>query len=412
MHVSVINTIKKDGRESFLLSAKNLTQSIDSSIDFEKIVEPILGLLYDSLNEKKYDTNLFASTNPKTKEKFIKKYVDKIIKGYNRRPSVASSIAILPVDDPAIIKLAEAIETRFNVTEIMHNYKIINRLSTLHGEVLEEYIFSKVESGMKWYLAWGESVRNTDFFNIETGKLVQVKNKDTTANADAHKNKKMLVDAGYDIDIWWRLKSSTGETNWDELNKILELESNTQKLSETDYHKFIDKLIMDNADAFKLKKQDLIPNDALRMMVNIGKKISDSRDRNLGNTDNLPIKLFEQNISEDFFHYFKDHKSFSLKSYGVLFSTLKYYSTMYGENWKNLVKVIRNRLDHIPLEIDSIVSGIAPNYTKKFLDEGFNSRKYLLAWANEKDVDMDEIWDEIYSKEDKKLFQTWKMGGI
>ncbi|MGB1438061.1 MAG: hypothetical protein ACPG7Q_07935, partial [Candidatus Poseidoniaceae archaeon] len=86
--------------------------------------------------------------------------------------------------------------------------------------------------------------------------------------------------------------------------------------------------------------------------------------------------------------------------------------TMYGENWKNLVEVIRNRLDHIPLEIDSIVSGIAPNYTEKFLDEGFDLRVHALAWANEKDVELDEIWDEIYSKEDKKLFQTWKMGGI
>ncbi|MBS73440.1 MAG: hypothetical protein CMA91_04230, partial [Euryarchaeota archaeon] len=216
--------------------------------------------------------------------------------------------------------------------------------------------------------------------------------------------------AGYDIDIWWRLKSSTGETNWDELNKILGLESENHKLSEADYHVFIEKLIVDNADAFKLDNQDLIPNDALRMMVDIGKKISDARDMNLINTDNLPIEIFEQNITEDFFNYFEQHKSFSLKSYGVLFSTLKFYSTMNDENWKNLVTLIRNRLEHIPPEIYSVLSGIAPNYIEKFLDEEYDHGKYLLAWSNERSKDLGETWNDILSEEDKKLFQIWKMG--
>ena len=43
------------------------------------------------------------------------------------------------------------------------------------------------------------------------------------------------------------IKISTGETNWDELNKILGLESENHKLSEADYHVFIEKLIVDNA---------------------------------------------------------------------------------------------------------------------------------------------------------------------
>ena len=408
--MSVTEDIKKMGREDFLHDAKKISQSIDPTINFEEIVEPILTFLFDSLDDNNYRFDLFASQNPKTTDKFIKKYVGKIIKGYNRRPSVASPIAITPVDDPAIIKLAKASEIRYNVSEIVHNYKIINRLTTLHGEVLEEYIFTKVENGTKWCLAWGESVRNTDFFNIETKKMVQVKNKDTTANSDAHKNKKILVDAGYDLEIWWRLKSRTGDTNWDALNEILGLASEREKLSEDDYHSFIDRLLQDNPGAFKLDDQDLIPSEALKLLEDIGKEISESIVNHNFDTEILPREFFMENISEDFFDYFDTHRDFSMKSYGVLFSTLKYYSKIYGEDWNNLVATVRGKLPHIPVEIDSIVSAIAPAYIENLLGELFTHGNDQLwaAYSNEKDKDLDKVWEEIYSEDEKKLFQLFK----
>ena len=39
---------------------------------------------------------------------------------------------------------------------------------------------------------------------------------------------------------------------------------------------FIDKLLQDNPGAFKLKNQDLIPSEALKLLEDIGKKIQEN----------------------------------------------------------------------------------------------------------------------------------------
>ena len=251
--VSWKDELREQDLEVLLKSAKKVAS--ESIVPFEDVVKPVIEFLHYSLS---FDEDLFTNV-PRYKGKkaddVIKKVTLSIISGYQNRPSnLKNNIGISPADDPAILKLINTIPSELNPTELQHFYRIVNRITTLHGSVLEEYIHTELQNNEDWFCAWGETVKNTDFFNIKNYKMIQVKNKSTTANADARKNLKRLQNVGYDLRFWCRMNSKTGELYWNNLNEILGISNESSKLSEQKYMDYLDSLVAINSDIFNKSK--------------------------------------------------------------------------------------------------------------------------------------------------------------
>jgi hypothetical protein len=393
-----------------LLETSNKIAS-KSGVPFEDVVKPVIEFLHHSLN---FDEDLFTNVKRYTGKKadeVIKKVTESIISGYLNRPTNKEKIEISTADDPAILKLINTIASDLNPTELQHFYRIVNRITTLHGSVLEEFIHTELQNNGDWFCAWGETVKNTDFFNIKNYKMIQVKNKSTTANADARKNLKRLQNVGYDLKFWCRMNSKTGKLYWNDLNKILGLSNESSKLTEQKYMDYLDSLVAINSDIFDINNPNLIPNNAILSAVEAGRKIHFAFCEVLDqySADDIPKSFFMKHIDLEFVETVSNTQ-LSIRAIGVIFSTLKAFSTMHDKNWENLVESLREKIPNLPLELKGMTGTVGAVIAKDYLGTSLEADECSHLWVSEdtsNSFGLDEFWKSVFTDNDLRLLRYW-----
>jgi len=100
------------------------------------------------------------------------------------------------------------------------------------GLFLEEYIYTKIKD-LGWVWCSGNVVQSIDFIKKDKDdnwEKLQVKNSKNSENSSSNK-----VREDTDIKHWFRRFHTTGETNWELLNKIMSVKC----FSEIDFLKFL-----------------------------------------------------------------------------------------------------------------------------------------------------------------------------
>ena len=100
------------------------------------------------------------------------------------------------------------------------------------GLFLEEYIYTKIKD-LGWVWCSGNVIQSIDFIKKNkdnSWEKLQVKNSKNSENSSSNK---VRVDT--DIKYWFRRFHTTGQTNWELLNKIMSVKC----LSEKDFLKFL-----------------------------------------------------------------------------------------------------------------------------------------------------------------------------
>jgi hypothetical protein len=100
------------------------------------------------------------------------------------------------------------------------------------GLFLEEYIYTKIKD-LGWVWCSGNVVQSIDFIKKnkdDSWEKLQVKNSKNSENSSSNK-----VREDTDIKHWFRRFHTTGETNWELLNKIMSVKC----FSEIDFLKFL-----------------------------------------------------------------------------------------------------------------------------------------------------------------------------
>ena len=400
-------------REMDLEVVLDLSRKVASKaeVPFEDVVKPVIEFLKYSLN---FDEHLFTNVKRfkgKKASEVIKKVTVSVINGYLNRPSNKEKIVISTADDPAILKLINTIPSVLNPTELQHYYRIVNRITTLHGSVLEEFIHTELQKNEDWFCAWGETVKNTDFFNSKNYKMIQVKNKSSTANADARKNLKRLQNVGYDLNFWCRMSSKTGVLHWNDLNKVLGISDESSKLSEGKYMSYLDSLIATNSEIFDITNPNLIQSKAILSAVNAGQKLHSAvYDTSYQNDDtDIPLSFFSEHIDDEFIEIASD-TNLSIKAIGVIFSALKAYSTIHNKSWENLVRCLRERIPNLPLELNGLTGTVGALFATNYFDIPLQPEEYCYMWIAEdtsNSFELDEFWKSVFTEHDLWLFRYW-----
>ena len=100
------------------------------------------------------------------------------------------------------------------------------------GLFLEEYIYTKIKD-LGWVWCSGNVIQSIDFIKKDkdnSWEKLQVKNSKNSENSSSNK-----VREDTDIKHWFRRFHTTGETNWELLNKIMSVKC----FSEIDFLKFL-----------------------------------------------------------------------------------------------------------------------------------------------------------------------------
>lgn len=113
------------------------------------------------------------------------------------------------------------LETKYELepsrkSQVEQEHQMAMNAENIVGNLLEEYIHS-VGRSFGWVKCFGETVEATDFLKKGAGKwlLYQIKNRDNSENSSSKKARKVVKDReGLEIEMWFRCKARTGETNW------------------------------------------------------------------------------------------------------------------------------------------------------------------------------------------------------
>jgi len=90
-------------------------------------------------------------------------------------------------------------------------HRLSMQAENIVGKLLERYVATMLES-KGWVWCAGETVRSVDFMtNEETSdvKLLQIKNRSNSENSSSS-----AVRRGTENQMWFRIDSMTGQTNW------------------------------------------------------------------------------------------------------------------------------------------------------------------------------------------------------
>jgi hypothetical protein len=148
----------------------------------------------------------------------------RVAKHYSQANTVPDPLISLILRD--YFKLgAELLESAGEV----HSLSMIAENAT--GELLERYLASELEP-LGWVWCSGSSIKKIDFVGpLKNGsrQLLQVKNRDNSENSSS-----ASVRSGTKITKWYRSKSKSGATRWNEFPDPLAM----KELSEANFKKF------------------------------------------------------------------------------------------------------------------------------------------------------------------------------
>lgn len=178
-----------------------------------------------------------------------KKFLRSFVRGFKNRPSVRISNSPSTVPDPLVMMLLNARIKGLSMMDfelIKVGHRVSMTVENIIGLILEEYIHEKLIS-YGWSACWGNCMKAVDFCSYE-GALIQVKNKSNTENSSSNK-----IRAGTDIKKWYRFNASNGESNWEELNKIV---GTGVYLSEEEFQSFAVELVKGNPSVIGVSRDD------------------------------------------------------------------------------------------------------------------------------------------------------------
>ena len=140
--------------------------------------------------------------------------------------------------DPLISEIGESFFEISEIDTLIEHHKIGMAAEQIIGQLLEEYIASKIEI-LGWIWCSGKMIKATDFIKFPSAKsadiiLLQVKNRSNSENSSSAK-----IRAGTKIQKWHRMDAETGATDWTNFPKIL----STGSLSEQDFQDFVAKKV-------------------------------------------------------------------------------------------------------------------------------------------------------------------------
>lgn len=178
-------------------------------------------------------------------------YIERWVKGYydarSNPPSLRTANPKSACTDPAIRVIVQATQGLSNeeAENGEHNHNLFMSAENIQGNLLEEYIASKVHPyGFLW--CDGNIVRAVDFCNTDGSCMLQIKNKSNTENSSSSN-----IREGTSIEKWYRLGTRTRngikmpDYKWDLLNSLIN-QHKTQgnnlppcRMSEADYCRFL-----------------------------------------------------------------------------------------------------------------------------------------------------------------------------
>ena len=189
----------------------------------------------------------------------VTKWVNRYLNAKDNRKSIHTALPPKTVPDPAIdlpltIKL-ESLDKK-EINKIIDAHRLSMNLENLIGSLLEEYIFENLKT-MGWSLAWGSSLKSTDFVVEKNSKLYfwQIKNRSNSENSSSKRVRSEAKKAGVIIELWYRTDAYTGETKWDELNDQIKVRyKDVVTLNENSFQDYIKKVSRNNPDIIAIEK--------------------------------------------------------------------------------------------------------------------------------------------------------------
>ena len=191
-----------------------------------------------------------------TLEKYIERWVKGYVKAINNIPSNRKAKPKSSCVDPSIATIVKTI-CGLSDDEVKAGIKYHNLFMSaenIHGELLEEYIASKVRPyGFIW--CRGNIMAAIDFCNSNGTFSFQVKNRKNTENSSS---KKIREGSSISIERWYRFDTRSEKNKkipiykWDKLNKLINdhktmgVELLPCCMSEEDYQNFLHKKASEN----------------------------------------------------------------------------------------------------------------------------------------------------------------------
>ena len=178
------------------------------------------------------------------------KFIRAFYKGYAKRPSKrisnkSSTIADSVIDILLSTRIPQFSEADVNLIRFGHRLSM--GAENIIGLLLEEYIHQCVLP-YNWACCWGNCISSVDLCSKD-GSLIQIKNKSNTENSSSNKIRK-----GTNIQKWYRLKASTGETCWNDLNTII---GKPALLCEKNFQEFVIMTVKSNPSLLYLDNDEL-----------------------------------------------------------------------------------------------------------------------------------------------------------
>ncbi len=178
-------------------------------------------------------------------DEVLGKWIDKYFAGYEQRISIRISKMPGTIADPMVDTIIQgrlAHLTKADLSKICYSHRLSMSAENILGLLLEEFLAKELIE-FNWHYAWGETVRSVDFVHSD-GFLLQIKNRDNSENSSSSR-----VRSGTAIEKWFRVKSSSGEYMWDELNRKF----STGKFSEEKFREFVTETISRNPKALPIE---------------------------------------------------------------------------------------------------------------------------------------------------------------
>lgn len=185
-------------------------------------------------------------------ELWLSRWISKFVDAWKTLPSQRIANPKGSVTDHALIKMiAPHVDSGEKAEDLVKYHNLFMSAENIGGELLEEYIASKVEQ-YDWIWCRGKILTAVDFCNKSCTEFVQIKNKENTENSPGR---------GFRIDhgapSWFRMyskkKSGKIATRWPDLMEIIKRGAKRYAdnipddlLNEDDYLQFIESASLQN----------------------------------------------------------------------------------------------------------------------------------------------------------------------
>jgi len=184
----------------------------------------------------------------KSKEEYIRKWLEKYKHGYDTRSSIRVSNPPGTIPDPildTIIRTRLPLLTEKNLNSVCFAHRLSMSAENILGLLLEEYIANGLKL-FRWHCCWGETMRSVDFCK-EDGELLQIKNRSNSENSSSSK-----VRDGTSIKKWYRVNANNGSYQWHDLNEKI----GSDIFSEKNFEEFIKSVIQQNPSALAVESDN------------------------------------------------------------------------------------------------------------------------------------------------------------